>query len=161
MGIQINDIITLPSGLKVQNAYAGFANNLLTVTPISSPTSPTGKLYNVQAPYCIWVNDECRKAGNDPLMIKQLAFTIGPDKLNEGVYGVLYGELCGRYQDVVNTDLQPQQQPSSSAPADQPSSSAPADSTAPADSNAPADSTAPADSSAPTDSSAPADQQAS
>lgn len=127
MGIIIQDTITLASGLEVQKAYAGFANNLLTVTPVASASSSTGKLYNVQAPYCIWVSDDCRRAGNDPLVTRQLSFQVGPDELNDGVYALLYGQLCGQYTDVTNTDRPagPAQQ-QASTPAPSSSSSAPA-----------------------------------
>lgn len=107
MGIVIGDEIVLPSGLKVTNAYAGFASNSILVTPMADDTSPTGKVYNVQAPYNMWVSDECRKAGNDPLVTKQLSFTMGPDGLTKGVYSVLYAQMSRGYSNVTNMDAPP------------------------------------------------------
>ncbi|RYZ32618.1 MAG: hypothetical protein EOP01_00590, partial [Propionibacteriaceae bacterium] len=99
MGIVIGDELTMPSGLKITGAYAGFSMNLISVTPLDDPASPTGKAYLIQAPYNIWVSDATRQAGNDPLMVKQLAFKMGPDALTKGVYTVLYGQLCAQYTD--------------------------------------------------------------
>lgn len=110
MGIIIHDELTLPSGLKVIDSYAGFASNLITVTPFDSAQSPTGKMYNIQAPYNIWVSNACRTAGNDPLMTKQLAFAMGPSVLMEGVYTILYGQLCSNYTNFTNTDTPPPSQ---------------------------------------------------
>ena len=110
MGIIIGDTITLPSGLTVQNAYAGFSSNLVTVTPTTDPSSPTGKSYVVQAPYNIWVSDEARQAGRDPLMVKQLQFKMGAESLNAGVYTVLYTQMCKAYTNFTNTDQLPASQ---------------------------------------------------
>ena len=107
MGIIIHDEITLPSGLKVTDAYAGFASNSILVTPVNSDASPTGKVYVIQSPYNLWVSDECRQAGNDPLMTKQLSFTMGPDGLTKGVYSVLYAQMCRDYSNVTNMDAPP------------------------------------------------------
>lgn len=107
MGVIIHDEITLSSGLKVTDAYAGFATNSILVTPIPSDASPTGKVYNVQAPFFIWVSDATRKAGNDPLMTKALSFEVGPEALTKGVYGVLYSKMCEGYRNCTNTDLAP------------------------------------------------------
>ena len=120
MGILINDEIVLPSGLKVKGAYAGFASNSILVTPVKSDLSPTGKVYSVNAPYCIWVSDECRKGGSEPLMVKQLQFEMGPDALNKGVYAVLYSQMCKEFTDYTNMDAQP---PAAPAPAAAPASS--------------------------------------
>lgn len=109
MGIIINDEISLPSGLKLKGCYAGFSSNIITVTPYDSTDSPTGKMYTIQAPYNIWVNDDARKAGKDPLMVKLLQFTMGPQCLMSGVYSVLYGEMSKAYTDVTNTDVLPSQ----------------------------------------------------
>ncbi len=123
MGVVIHDEITLPSGLKVKDSYAGFALNLISVTPTDDPSSPTGKAYLIQSPYNIWVSDETRKAGNDPLMVKQLAFKMGPESLTQGVYTVLYGQLCSQYTNYTNTDVLPAQSTSSDSTSTQPASS--------------------------------------
>ena len=104
MGIIINDTITLPSGLQVTGAYAGFGLKSITVTPIDVAASPTGKMYVVNAPYNIWVSNETRMAGADPLMVQPLMFTMGPDALMTGVYGVLYSKMCAQYTSTTNTD---------------------------------------------------------
>lgn len=104
MGVIVGDELTMPSGLKITNAYAGFSMNLISVTPVDDPTTPTGKAYIIQAPYNIWVSDATRRAGNDPLMVEQLSFRMGPEALTQGVYGLLYGQLCSRWTNYTNTD---------------------------------------------------------
>ncbi|KAK9816158.1 hypothetical protein WJX74_009811 [Apatococcus lobatus] len=117
MGILIHDEITLPSGLTVKEAYAGFSLNLITVTPVDDPASPTGKSYTIQAPYNIWVSDDARQAGKDPLMVQQLQFSMGPESLMSGVYVVLYTQMCKQYTSYTNTDIPaPPTAPSSPAP---------------------------------------------
>lgn len=107
MGVVVHDELTMPSGLKITNAYAGFSMNLISVTPVDDPASPTGKAYLIQAPYNIWVSDDTRRAGKDPLTVEQLSFRMGPEALTQGVYGLLYGQLCSRWTSYTNTDRQP------------------------------------------------------
>lgn len=107
MGIVIGDTITLPSGLTATGAYAGFSANLIVIQPVDSASSPTGKMYNVQAPYNIWLNNDARKANKDPLMIQQLNFQMGPEALTQGVYQIMYSQMCAQYTDYTNTDAPP------------------------------------------------------
>lgn len=126
MGIIVKDTIVLPSGLSATNTYAGFSANVIVITPVDSASSPTGKMYNVQAPYNIWLNNDARQANKDPLMIQQLNFQMGPQALTEGVYTIMYGQLCSQYTNYTNTDQPPA--PAQAAPASSSSSPPPASS---------------------------------
>lgn len=107
MGIIVHDTIALPSGLSATDTYAGFSANLIVIQPVDSAASPTGKMYNVQAPYNIWLNNDARQANKDPLMVQQLNFQMGPQALTTGVYQIMYSQLCAQYTNYTNTDTAP------------------------------------------------------
>ncbi|KAK9816091.1 hypothetical protein WJX74_001875 [Apatococcus lobatus] len=126
MGVLVNDEIVLPSGLKLKGSYMGFATNNILVTQVVSETSPDGKMYRVQAPVNIWVDEGCRKAGSDPVTVKHQTFVVGADAIARGLYAMLYAEMCKDFTDYTNMDgppppaiatpIEPAQGPASAGP---------------------------------------------
>lgn len=104
MGVVITDEVTLPSGMKVTGAYASFASNRISVTPLEDPSSATGRSHLVQATLNVWMSEEAKKEGKDPLLVRQTQTSVPADSLSTGVYELLYADVGRQYSGCTNPD---------------------------------------------------------
>ena len=94
MGISEEDIITLPNGMVLSNAYSSFAYNAVTITEMS------GK-YMISGRYTTWINEEARLNGKDPVRVEPVTAELD-SKPTGNIYELLYNKYKSQYSGVKN-----------------------------------------------------------
>ena len=85
MGITVPDA-TLPSGVKVNNVYMSFANEIIYISPATNSKNVINSYYRVY-------KDSTKTPQNDI----RIPITVVADDISVGVYKILYDNLKQTY----------------------------------------------------------------